>query len=272
MLIDWFTVGAQALNFLILVWLLKRFLYGPVLNAIDAREKRIVAKIEDADTKKSEAQKERGEFRQKNEEFDQQRAALLSQAMDEVKAERLRLLDEVRQEADTVSKKWQEALRNDAKNLNQEIIRRTQEEVFAISRKTLADLSDSSLEERLCEMFIRRLKEMNTQEKADFGKALKTASEPALVRTAFDLPAKQRTAIQAALKETLSSEMKIHFETNPALIGGIELRCSGQKVAWSIEDYLRSLETSLAELQSDPAGEKSDLEKTPKSEALTEGQ
>jgi F-type H+-transporting ATPase subunit b len=43
MLIDWFTVGAQALNFLILVWLLKRFLYKPILDAIDAREKRIAA-------------------------------------------------------------------------------------------------------------------------------------------------------------------------------------------------------------------------------------
>jgi len=41
MLIDWFTVGAQALNFLILVWLMKRFLYKPVLHAIDEREMRI---------------------------------------------------------------------------------------------------------------------------------------------------------------------------------------------------------------------------------------
>jgi hypothetical protein len=41
MLIDWFTVGAQIVNFLILVWLLKHFLYKPILNAIDAREKRI---------------------------------------------------------------------------------------------------------------------------------------------------------------------------------------------------------------------------------------
>ena len=48
MLIDWFTVGAQVLNFLILVWLLKRFLYKPILNAIDAREKRIAAELADA--------------------------------------------------------------------------------------------------------------------------------------------------------------------------------------------------------------------------------
>jgi len=62
MLIDWFTVGAQVLNFLILVWLLKHFLYKPILNAIDAREKRIASELADADAKKSEAQKERDDF------------------------------------------------------------------------------------------------------------------------------------------------------------------------------------------------------------------
>ena len=82
MLIDWFTVGAQALNFLILVWLMKRFLYKPILHAIDAREKRIATELADADAKKAEAQKERDEFQHKNEEFDQQRAALLSKATD----------------------------------------------------------------------------------------------------------------------------------------------------------------------------------------------
>jgi len=57
MLIDWFTVGAQVLNFLILVWLLKHFLYKPILNAIDAREKRIASELADADAKKSEAKR-----------------------------------------------------------------------------------------------------------------------------------------------------------------------------------------------------------------------
>ena len=100
MLIDWFTVGAQALNFLILVWLMKRFLYKPILHAIDAREKRIAAELANADAKKAEAQKERDEFQHKNEEFDQQRAALLSKATDEAQAERQRLLDEARKAAD----------------------------------------------------------------------------------------------------------------------------------------------------------------------------
>ena len=69
MLTDWFTIVAQALNFLILVWLMKRFLYKPILHAIDEREKRIATELANADAKKAEAQKEHDEFQQKNAEF-----------------------------------------------------------------------------------------------------------------------------------------------------------------------------------------------------------
>src|ERR1022692_4569833 len=91
MLIDWFTVGAQALNFLILVWLMRRFLYQPILHAIDEREKHVATELANADAKKAEAQKEHDEFQRKNAEFDQQRAALLSKATGEVVDEALPL-------------------------------------------------------------------------------------------------------------------------------------------------------------------------------------
>jgi len=248
MLIDWFTVGAQALNFIILVWLLKRFLYRPILNAVDAREKRIAAELADADEKKSEAQKERDEYQHKNEQFDQQRAALLSKATDEAKAARQRLLDDARKAADALSAKRQEALRSDANNLNQAIRRRTQQEVFAIARKALTDLATTSLEERMSEVFIRRLRTMDGKKKEGIAGTLKTISEPTVVRSAFDLPAAQRAAVQKALNETFSAEVHIRFETAPELVSGIELTTNGQKIAWSIADYLQSLEDGVGEL------------------------
>jgi len=248
MLIDWFTVGAQALNFVILVWLMKRFLYKPILHAIDEREKRIAAELADAEAKKAEAQKERDEFQHKNEQFDQQRAALLGQATDEAEAERRRLLEEARKAADAWSAKRQETLRNDAHNLNQAISRRIQQEVFAIARKALTDLATTSLEERMGEVFTRRLREMDGHAKEELAKVLQTASNPAIVRSTFDLPAEQRAAIQNALNETFSAEVPVRFETAPDLITGIELTANGQKVAWSIADYLASLEKGVDEL------------------------
>jgi F-type H+-transporting ATPase subunit b len=248
MLIDWFTVGAQALNFIILVWLLKRFLYKPILNAVDAREKRIAAELADADAKKAEAQKERDEFQHKNEEFDRQRAALMSKATDEAKAERQRLLDDARKAADALSAKRQEALRSEAQNLNQAIRRRTQQEVFAIARKALTDLATASLEERMSDAFIHRLRTIDGKAKGGIAAAFKTASEPVVARSAFDLPEAQRMAIQKALNETFSAEVSVRFETAPDLISGIELTTNGQKIAWSIADYLTSLEKGVGEL------------------------
>jgi F-type H+-transporting ATPase subunit b len=262
MLIDWFTVGAQALNFMILVWLLKRFLYKPILDAVDAREKLIATELADARAKKAEAQKERDAFDHRNEDFDQQRANLLSKATDEAKAEGQRLVDEARKAADGLSAKRQQALRDDANNLSQTLRRRTQQEVFAIARKALTDLAATSLEERMGAAFIDRLRTMDGKAKAGVAEALKTVLDPVLVRSAFDLPEEQRTAIQKALDDAFSIQIRLRFETAPELVSGIELTINGQKLAWSIAEYLSALEKGVGEL----------LKKTDNSEAKAASQ
>jgi len=267
MLIDWFTVGAQALNFIILVWLLKRFLYRPILDAVDAREQRVAAELADADARKAEAGKERDEFQRKNQQFDRERADLLTKARDEAKAERQRLLGEARQAADALSAKRQQGLRNDARKLSLAIGRRTQQEVFAIARKVLTELATSSLEQGMAELFARRLRGMDAKAKSDFAEALGSAPGAALVRSAFDLPAEPRATIQAALNETFSAKIGLRFEVAPDLISGIELTSNGQKLAWSIADYLASLETGVDDLLK--AGDKSEAKPEAKPGAQT---
>jgi F-type H+-transporting ATPase subunit b len=248
MLIDWFTVIAQVVNFLILVWLLKRFLYHPILNAIDVREKRIARELADADAKKAEALKEREEFQRKNEEFVQQRAALLSKATDEAAVERQRLLDTARKDADSLRDKQQESLRGEYKHLNEELAHRTQAEVFAIARKALADLAGVSLEERMADVFVLRMRGMDDAGKAGLAAMLKSPDASVQVRSAFELAPAQRAAIEGAIREMLSATASVHFEIVPGLVSGIELVVQGRKVAWSVADYLSSLEKDVNEL------------------------
>lgn len=248
MLIDWFTVGAQALNFIVLVWLLKRFLYKPILNAVDAREKLIAGQLADAGAKMAEAEKEKDEFQRKNDAFDEERAALISKVTAAAGAERQRLLDDARNAADALRAKRQDELQSDAQSLNDAIRRRTQDEVFAIARKTLSDLAGASLEERSVEVFVRRLSAMDSKAKDSLADALKAASAPALVRSAFDLPAAQRGVVQKALDTSFAAKVDVRFETAPDLVSGIELTAGGQKVAWSIADYLASLEKGVGDL------------------------
>jgi F-type H+-transporting ATPase subunit b len=253
MLIDWFTVAAQALNFLVLVWLFQRFLYKPILNAIDAREKRIAGELADAAAKKAEAEKERDEFQKKNQAFDEQRTALLGKATEDAKADRERLIGEARKDAESLRTAQAAVLRNDQIRLGNEISRRAKDEVFAIARKTLADIASASLEERVGAVFTRRLREMDDAAKKSLGSALKTSSEPAVLKSAFDLPAEQKATIQNALNETFSADIRLRFETAPDAICGIELTANGQKLAWSIADYLKSLDRTVAALLAVPS-------------------
>ncbi|MBT9100411.1 F0F1 ATP synthase subunit B [Methylovulum psychrotolerans] len=248
MLIDWFTVGAQTLNFLLLVGLMKRFLYRPILQAIDEREKRIAAELSAAAAKMAQAQQQYDEFQHNNQVFGQERAQRLQQAVADAEAERQRLMTAARQAADTLSAQRLESLRSEAQNLHQAIRQRTQQEVFAIARKTLADLAETGLEERLGELFIRRLRALAGQDKAVLAQACQSAAEPALLRSAVALPEAQRVALQQAVNETFSAQVPLQFVTAPDLVSGLELSVNGQKVAWSIDDYLTSLEQAVAAL------------------------
>jgi F-type H+-transporting ATPase subunit b len=248
MLIDWFTVGAQVINFAILVWLLKRFLYKPILAAVDAREARIAAERAAADAQKAAAQSERAEFERRNAEFDQQRAALMTQAVEKARSEGQRLLDQARAAAETLAAKRATALRAESAGLYESLAKRTQQEVFAIARKTLTDLAGSSLEDRMCEAFLARLSALDANAKQALGKSLQASAEPALVRSAFELPAGARAAIQKALSDSFPGVVPVRFETAPDVICGVELTHNGQKLGWSIAEYLGAMEKDVATL------------------------
>jgi F-type H+-transporting ATPase subunit b len=246
MLIDWFTVCAQLINFLILVWLMKRYLYKPILNAIDTREKRIANEISTANAKKAEAQKEREEFKQKNDEFDKHHATLVSKATKEVEAERKRLLAGAKQESDDLRAEMQSALKSEYDGMIDDISRKTRMEVFSVARKTLSDLASASLEEQMAEVFVRRLNALSDKEKLGMQSAFSGSTGTATVRSTFELPVKNRTSIEKAIKDVGQAKIPVEFETAPDQISGIELTANGWKVAWSIAEYLNALDNRVA--------------------------
>jgi F-type H+-transporting ATPase subunit b len=248
MLVDWFTVAAQALNFLILVWLMKRFLYKPILQALEVREKRIATELADATAMKADATNVRDELQHRNDEFDHQRADLVKRATDEANADGQRLRDEACRIAAALRTARADGLRTDAQNLNQAIGRRTEQEVFSIARKALTDLASVSLEERVTDVFIRRVRAMDGTAKDRLAGALKAGPDPTIIRSAFELPPAQRAAVQQLLDETFSGDVHLRFETAPELVSGIELTTNGQQVGWSIADYLSTLEQEVGAL------------------------
>ncbi len=247
MLINWFTVIAQVVNFLILVWLLKRFLYKPILKAIDDREKQIAAQIEDAEAKKAAAAKDGDEFQQKNKAFDDERNQHWTKALEEIKTERQRLLDDARKDSVALRSKLEATSQDEQRNMSQMITQKTQQEVFGIARKALKELADNSLEQQMVNVFIKRFKDMSANEKQSLTAAFLASKEPVAVRSTFDLTQSQQGEIKNAVKELPGSPIEFTFNTSPDLISGIELNANGYKLSWSISGYISSLEKVISE-------------------------
>jgi F-type H+-transporting ATPase subunit b len=252
-LIDWFTVAAQALNFLILVWLLKRYLYQPVLNAISAREQRIAMQLADAASKQAAATSERDEFDRKNKEFDAQRALLLAKANEEAKLEQQRLLEQARKDADALRSRLEDAMRSEQQILSGELARRTCDEVFAIARKVLADLASTSLEDSMLGVFIERLRALSAADRQLLAAAGAAAAGAVIVRSAYELTAQQRGVVEQVLTDICGSAARPSYQAVPGLIGGVELSANGRKLAWSITDDLGALQKSIGDIVAAPA-------------------
>lgn len=245
---SWFTLIAQILNFLILVWLLKRFLYKPILNAIEEREKKIAGQLADAEARKAEAGRERDEFRQKNNAFDQEKFELMSKVTAEAKENRQKLLEQTREEAGMLRSNMEKALSELRRDLHGEITHRIQQEVFAVTRKTLEDLSSNDLEAQSVKTFAKRLNELKEEERKKLLSAFQTNASPILVRSAFDLPDGLQQSIRESVDSILGAKARYQFETKPELIGGIEIISNNYKLAWNISEYLNSFEKTMSEI------------------------
>jgi F-type H+-transporting ATPase subunit b len=247
-LIDWFTVGAQAINFLILVWLMKRFLYKPVLAAIDAREKKIAVELQQAADAKTQAEKEREDLRVQTEALQAKREELLREATADANVQRQHLLEDARKESEQLRSKSMTALTAEQAGLKLEVVSRTRQEAFALSRKILADLADTHLEDRMLEVFIRRVTDLKDAEKA---RLVAPPAGPhrgvAVLRSAFELTPVQRANIATAFEKWPCQGSTLQFETAAGLISGLELVVDGQKLAWNATDYLAAVEEKAQE-------------------------
>ncbi len=245
--INWFTVIAQIINFLLLVWLLKKFLYKPILNAIDEREKKITDTLKDADTQKAIAQKEETGFRKQQEDFDQQKKALMDKAVADADTQRQQLIDAAKIAANDLRTKMEKAAKEKMENDNKQLSGKIQQQVFAITRKALTDIASTDLEAQTANTFNKHLAALKEEEKKQFIDAFKANPTTILVRTAFDLSVKQQDEIKNTINILLSTDASLQFKTAPEMITGIELSTNGYQFSYSFTAYLNALEKNLSD-------------------------
>lgn len=242
MLIDWFTVVAQIINFLILVALLKHFLYDRIIQAMDAREERVRSRLESAEKREKESEKEVRRYRRRHQEIEEERQEIIDKAREEADHQLKELTQQARQDVETMRSSWQEAIGREKEAFLRELRQLAKDQVYALSRQVLRDLADVSLEERLIHVFLDKIEKVGGEEKSRMAQAIQADGNRVMVRSGFDISGTERQKITRALHEIILKDADIKYETDPEVIAGIELRSGGQKIAWSFDNYLKDLE------------------------------
>lgn len=261
MLIDWFTVGAQIVNFLILVVLLKVFLYGRIIKAMDEREQRIASRLDEAEQQKQAAEEEAASYRQKQQELEAKRADLLTQAREDADSQRQELLDKARQEVERVQARWHQAIRDEKDAFLRDLRQRASQQMYAMARRALTDLASADLEQQMMAAFLDELQTLDEDAWDVIAASQQDAKQPLVIHSAFDVPQAARQKLQHVLQEHLGEAVNVRFETVPEVMCGIELQSDGRKIAWSLEHYLETLEESLATAFEEETAEATDVNK-----------
>jgi len=243
--IDWFTVVAQIVNFLILVALLRYFLYGRLVAAMERRQQEIAARWDEAHQQREAAANELEAARDKNRQLDEQREALLAKVRDEVDDYRRQLTAKVRSEVDALQSRWADAIREETDAFLRDLRRRAAEEIVAIARRALSDLAGADLERQIVRRFLHDLDQLGEPERHAVIASLEESHRVAVVQTVHPLTGELQTSIRDLLRERLLKDLEVRFEQSGDLLCGIALHTDAHKLAWDLRDYFLALQQEL---------------------------
>lgn len=246
MQIDWITVAAQIINFLVLVWLLHRYLYGPIVRAMNNREERIASRLREAAESKDAAEREASEYRSQREALDKNTQHILGRAAEVAESTRRLLEETARREAEERRKEWLKQVDDEKEEFLHDMRRRSAEHVLALARRTLSELADAQLEERVAAAFSRQIEDIQPHLRDRLVKACRHAGGKIVVQTALALDAEAQRRITRAVHKGITETAEVSYEHNEDTTSGIELRVGSQTLAWNFASFLDEFEQRLS--------------------------
>lgn len=239
MLVDWFTVAAQIVNFLILIGLLKWLLYDRVIRAMDERKERIASTFRQAREQQDQAENEAEEYRHKQQEIQQQREEILQEARDKARQQREELTSQARKEVQEQRSNWIDSLQTQQSSFLDSLRRQAGSRICSIARQVLTDLAQQDLQRQVVSVFRDRIANLQADESQKVSEALSNR-RPLTLRTARPLEDEDRRPLLQTVREQLEVE-DIQEETDEELICGLELQADGWALRWNVDEYLEEL-------------------------------
>ena len=241
MQIDWFTYTAQLLNFAVLVWLLKRFLYGPVIQAIDDREASITQRQQEAERAVAESQSAQTRYQSELDELLASRNRLRLEAEEEVSSWKRNELQAASEDVRAARTEWRKTLARDRHSLITELQIDAARHAAAMGRHLFTELADADIQSQLVTRFLEELESCDSELLA--GDDCRDVTVVLADECSTGDEDRLRNGVQQRLPEA-----SVQFQTNPDIIAGVELQLPNRRLAWSVRESMAELESQLVDL------------------------
>jgi F-type H+-transporting ATPase subunit b len=235
---SWWTFALQATNFLILVWLLRRFLFKPV-SAIVARRKEEVARgMAAASAEKQKALDLQRELQAQRAGIDAERQKAIEEQRPQLAAERKKIIDEARAEAEKIRNQANTQLSEERAAATQELFSRTVELAMNLAERLLRALALPSIEHAFLTRVLDYLDRLPAQERAALVSQL--GANSLVVTTAHPLDAGEEAQWREQLGKRIGAAAGMKFNSDPALIAGAEITFPSSILRFNWHDALAS--------------------------------
>jgi F-type H+-transporting ATPase subunit b len=239
--LSWSTFALEIVNFIILVWILKRFLYKPVLDTIARRRAGIQKTLDDARAMQDGAEALSAKYENRLEAWEcEQREArqALTRELDE---QRERRLQELETELERVRREAALADAHRQETLTRELERSAIEESARFAARFLERLAGPEVNQRLVDLVIDELSEAPAEALGALSDVGAPSSAPIRVTSAYPLADRQCQRLQHALSAALRRELQLEFEQDEKLVAGLRITVGGWTLGLNIQDELRGL-------------------------------
>lgn len=236
---DWFTFGLEIFNFLILIWILKRFLYQPVLQTIARRKAAIDQRLADAKAKISDAETLERQYQDRLGDWEKEKQALLARVEDEIKATRASRMATL--EKDLGDERDRRQMLEERRM--EEWRKRTENEAVAqgaqFLAKLLSRLAAPELEVRLIAIALEDVKQLPDEQLQKLRAACRDGKASMTVTSAYPLSDSHRRALVQRLAEATRAQLAAHFAEDPRLLAGVRIGIGPWVLHANLQDELK---------------------------------
>lgn len=218
--IDWWTLALQTVNVLILLWILSRFFFRPVMNIVAKRQTEATKLLSDAAAVREEAAVARQDAEKACVEIDAEKDRLMAEARKAAAAEKASLLASSSQEIEKLRSEAEVAIAHDRATAGRAMAAYARELSVDIARRLLARFPPATAFAAFLNGICDEVQSLSPEIRASFATAPGEAVE---VVTAAPLSTEEADRTRDALQRAFGFEVIFTFRADLALIAGIEL-------------------------------------------------